>query len=140
MRIVFEPTTLHQSKKGAVTAVVYFDFAPDRLFPRTAWNDFVLIVTGWCLAALEEVLRGSRETRLRFMDGPYWVDIVSEGSSVVLRCTEDRKGAGQIYEELVSRDVLERELHKLANDVLRACSEARIASADLDIIRSYLGN
>lgn len=141
MRIIFDPTTLHQSKMGAVTGVVYFDFGPDQRFPVEGWSDFVVVVASWWLAALEELDRGADETKLRFMDGPYWVAVVpQDASSVLLRCTEDRKGAGVATEELVDRDVLRSELQKLGNEVLRACAEARIESRDLDGIRSYLMN
>ncbi len=141
MRIIFDPTSLHQSRMGAVTGVVYFDFGSDQHFPVKGWNDFVVVIAGWWLAAVEEISRGSRETKLRFMDGPYWITIIAEpDGSVTLRCTEDRKGADVIGEQIATLDALRSELQSFANRVLRGCVDRAIESPDLDTVRSYLLN
>ena len=141
MEIVFDPTTIHQSRKGAVTGVVYFDFGKDQQFPIVGWNDFVVVVASWWLAALREIAEGADETRFRFMDGPYWITAVPErGSAVLLRCVEDRRGAGVVNEVTVEVDALSRSLQKLGSAVSRACAEAHIESHDLDNLRRYLQN
>jgi hypothetical protein len=47
-------------------------------FPDNRWNDFVVVVLTWWLDSFD---RGLREGpgcsfRLRFMDGPFWVDVL----------------------------------------------------------------
>jgi hypothetical protein len=140
MHIIFDPTTLRQSKKGAVTGVVYFDFGSDRQFPGAGWNDFVTVILNWWLAALEGLIQGDEEAYLRFMDGPYWITAVAQGSNILLRCTEDRVGAGVLYEVVVRGEDLKRELMTFARDLSSACARANIQSADLDEVRKYLPN
>lgn len=140
MIIVFEPGTIHVSKMGAVTGVVYFDFGADRQFPIARWNDFVIVVASWWLSAVRKLSREHQETELRFMDGPYWITLIVQGDSrLLLRCIEDRRGAGIAYEVVVGVEELERELLKFAREVLGACSSAGIETADLDDLRRSLG-
>ena len=93
MRIVFDPSTLHQSDGGSVIAVVYFDFGADRQFPVAGWNDFVVVIASWWVAALENIAEAQEEPELRFMDGPNWIAVFPRGASRRLRCIEDRRGA-----------------------------------------------
>jgi hypothetical protein len=141
MRIVFVPNTLHQTKMGSITGVVYFDFGAENQFPVAGWNDFVVVIAGWWLAEVNKTVRARSETVLRFMDGPYGVTVVpQEDSTVLLRCTADRVGARVVHEAIVSMDDLEREVASLARTVSRACASAGIKSADLDELRSLLPN
>jgi hypothetical protein len=74
------------------------------------------------------------------MDGPYWITAVSQGTNLLLRCIEDRRGAGLVYEVAVQFDDFKRELLTFARDVSAACKAAGIASPDLDALRCYLPN
>ncbi|WP_437966774.1 hypothetical protein WMF04_45615 [Sorangium sp. So ce260] len=141
MRIVFEASTLHNSRMGAVTGVVYFDFGPEQQFPVVGWNDFVVVVAGWWLAALNQITRTGGEIVLRFMDGPYWITVVpQEGSKMLLRCTEDRRGAGVVQSSTVDLRELEREIGGFARAVSLACAAAGIKSTDVENLRSLLSN
>jgi hypothetical protein len=138
MRILFEPNTLQRSKRGSVTAVVYFGFSPDLQFPVAGWNDFVVVVANWWRAALKQISEGQAEADFLFMDGPYWITAVSRGTNLLLRCIEDRQGAGLVYEVVVQMDNLKRELITFAHDVSIACKAAGIESADLVELRRHL--
>ena len=138
MRIRFDANTLHQSKLGSVTGVVYFELGPDLQFPDAVWTDFVVVVANWWRAALEQISEGQAEAKFLFMDGPYWITAVSQGTNLLLRCIEDRRGAGLVYQVVISIDDLKRELITLARDVSVACKAAGIESADLDELRSHL--
>lgn len=139
MQLVFDPSTLRQSRKGSVTGVVYFDFGEEYQFPAGGWNDFVVVLANWWLAALDEIARTRTQTVLRFMDGPYWIKVVAqEGSKLLFRCTEDRRGSGAVQEAIVSAGEFERELTSFGSAVSRACAEAGIASADVDNLRRLL--
>ncbi len=140
MRIVFDPRTLHQSRSGSITAVVYFDFGNGRSFPCEGWNDFVVVITNWWTHAFEQAVSNGREQKLRFMDGPYWIRIVSQADTLLLVCVEDRRGAGPVCEVLVDTDQLRGELVGLARSVSAACREAGIESPDLNTLRSLLPN
>ncbi|WP_433927080.1 hypothetical protein AB3662_29090 [Sorangium cellulosum] len=139
MRIVFEPSTLHKSKMGSVTGVVYFDFGPEQPFPVVGWNDFVVVVAGWWLVALNQVTRTGEEVVFRFMDGPYWITAVpQQGSTLLLRCTEDRRGAGVVQSSIVQLGDFAREITGFARAVSLACAAAGIQSTDLEILRGFL--
>jgi hypothetical protein len=141
MRIVFDPNTLHQSKMGSVTGVVYFDFGGGRQFPAAGWSDFVIIVVSWWLAALDRISQGGVETELHFMDGPYWIVMVAQtGAKLLLRCSENRRDAEAVYEVVVGWGDLRRQLTNLASEVSQACARAGIESADLDHLRRHLLN
>jgi hypothetical protein len=141
MRIVFDATTLHQSKGGSITAGVYFDFGGAQEFPVRGWDDFVVVIAGWWLSALTQVGRGMGETGLRFMDGPYWVAVrVQDDTRLLLRCIEDRKGAGQLFAAEVGAKDLTREVRSFARDVARACADAGFDSPDLSALARRLPN
>jgi hypothetical protein len=74
------------------------------------------------------------------MDGPYRITAVSQGATLLLRCIEDRRDAGPVYEIVVKADDLKRELLTFASDVSVACKAARFESADLDQLRRHLPN
>jgi hypothetical protein len=140
MQIVFDSTTLHQGKMGSVTGVVYFDFGSVGQFPMFRWNDFVVVVLTWWMAALEELNLGSEQACFRFMDGPYWITGIAQGQNILLRCTEDRVGAGVLYEVVVALKDLRRELTSFSSQLLRACTQAGIQSEDLDDLVRQLPN
>ena len=140
MRIIFDPTTLHQSKRGSVTGVVYFDFGSVGQFPCAGWNDFVVVILTWWWAALEELIQDSEEVCLHFMDGPYWITAIAQGRDILLRCTEDRTGAGVLYEVIVAVEDLKYELMSFSSQLLSACAKADIRSEILDDLRRHLPN
>ncbi len=136
MRVVFDPASLHQSSRGAITAVVYFDFGADQQFPVAGWNDFVVVVAGWWLAGLQELAGASSEVKLRFMDGPYWITVTRQDSDTVcLRCTEDRSGADAPGEFVTSWKEFSTEVRSLADDVLQSCANQGFQSPDLQKLR-----
>jgi hypothetical protein len=74
------------------------------------------------------------------MDGPYWITVVSQEGESLLRCTEDRRGAGVMYELRVELSDLTAEIFSFARKVSDACKTAGISSVDLDHMRTGLPN
>ncbi|MGJ4973112.1 hypothetical protein ACQR1N_32100 [Bradyrhizobium sp. HKCCYLRH1073] len=140
MRIVFDPAALHQSKKGSITAVVYFEFAAGQQFPGLGWNDFVVVLAAWWVGVLHRVASGESGLQLRFMDGPYWITIIAQENRLLLQCIEDRRGAGVVYEFTTNIDDLTSEVLAFACRVSEACKAAAISSVDLDRLRAMLPN
>jgi len=58
LRICFDPGTLHRSRSGSITGVVYFEFSPGRQFRSLGWNDFVVVLASWWMVALKEIIEG----------------------------------------------------------------------------------
>jgi hypothetical protein len=139
VRICFDPATLHQSKRGAVTGVVYFEFSPEKQFPGAGWNDFVVVLTNWWIAALDQIIAGRPQADLLFMDGPYWITANSQGKDLTLTCTEDRD-AGVTYNVVVQLDDLKRELSALAREVAVSCQRKGFKSSEVDKLGRYLPN
>jgi hypothetical protein len=141
MRIAFDPATLHQSKRGSITGVVYFDFGGAEAFPIEGWNDFVVVIAGWWLSAMAQVAGGSGEAQLRFMDGPYWVTVrAQDPARLQLHCIEDRRGAGEVFQAEVDTEELASEMRRFARDVAQACAAAGFDSPELAELRRYLPN
>lgn len=140
MRIRFDPSTLHQGRSGSITGVVYFEFSSEQQFPSLGWNDFVVVLASWWMVALKEITEGTSEVELSFMDGPYWIIVVSHAEGLLLRCTEDRRGAGVLYEIRVKLSDLTAEIFTFARQVSDACKMAQISSVDLDSMRTALPN
>lgn len=138
MKIVFDPTTLRQGRSGSISGVVYFEFSQKRQFPNQGWNDFVVVLASWWMVALKEIAGGGSEVKLRFMDGPYWISVLYREQDLLLRCTEDRGGAGVVEELGVKLSNLTGEIFSFARRVSDACKMARISSVDLDNMRTAL--
>ena len=98
---------------GSITGVVYFEFNPERQFPSLRWSDFVVVLASWWMVALKEIIEGAAEVELRFMDGPYWITVVSQEGALLLRCTENRRDAGVVYELRVQSNDLTGEIFSL---------------------------
>jgi hypothetical protein len=120
--------------------VVYFEFSPERQFPSPGWNDFVVVLASWWMVALKEITEGASEVKLRFMDGPYWISVVSQEGRLLPRCTEDHRGAGVVYELRAKLGDLTWEIFTFAREVSDACKTAGISSLDLDNMRTALPN
>jgi hypothetical protein len=140
VRICFDPSTLHQSRSGSITGVVYFELNPERQFPGLGWSDFVVVLASWWMVALKKIAEGTSEVELRFMDGPYWITVVSQEGALLLRCKEDNRDAGVVYELRVKLNDLTGEIFSFARKVSDACKAAGISSVDLDNMRTALPN
>ena len=140
IRIVLDQNTLRQSKSGSVTAVIYFDFGFGRQFPSADWDDFVVVIISWWMAALNELMHGSDEVCLHFMDGPYEIRASVQGANVVLCCVRQRVDAEESYEVIVGLEELRRELMTAAGKLSSACSRANIQAPELSEIRKHMPN
>ena len=141
MRICFDPSTLHQSRSGSITGVVYFEFSPELQFPGLGWNDFVVVLASWWLVRLKQITEGASEVELYFMDGPYWITAVSQAGTLLLRCRDNRRDdADVVHEHRVKLSDLTGEIFSFARSVSDACKAAGISSVDLDGIRTGLPN
>jgi hypothetical protein len=138
---MFDESTLHQSKNGSITGVVYCDFG-GVLFPDDRWNDFVVVVATWWLAALDRLERGAeREVVLQFMDGPYSIALTrQDANAILLRCTESRRNGGVLHEEHMELPELAAQVRRLARQVASACSRNGFKSSDVDTLKRHLPN
>jgi hypothetical protein len=92
------------------------------------------------MVALKEITEGAPEVKLYFKDGPYWIAVVSQEAGLLLRCTEDNRGAGVVHELRVELNDLTGEIFTFARKVSDACKTAGISSVNLDDMRTGLPN
>ncbi len=66
---------LERSASGTILGVIYLDL-DTRAFPDAQWSDFPVVILAWWIDAVGPLLSGpTRSTELRFMDGPFWVEV-----------------------------------------------------------------
>lgn len=140
MKIIFDPKSLRQSRMGAITAIVYLDFGHIR-FPEERWSDFVVVLACWWLEAIRNLENNNgKPAVLRFMDGPYWVDIARLEKNILrLQCTDEYVQFRVCHEHSSSLDELGRVVRQFAKEVLVACDMAGYRSHDVAHLRSCVG-
>lgn len=135
---MFDESTLKQrgNASRSITGLVFFDFGGTS-FPEEGWNDFPVIVAAWWLEAIDKLKRGPRENiKFCFMDGPYWITAsLGVGNAVLLRCVEDRRGAGVVHEEQVTLASLAAQVNSFAQQVVSACARRGLESSDVTSLR-----
>jgi hypothetical protein len=131
LSIVVDPKTIELHPDGVVTGVVYWD-ADGIAFPESCWNDFVLVVIEWWLAAILRILKDETTVeRMDFMDGPFCVVIEVERNSLKLSFIERRSSAHKIAITMsVTREALCRAAIATAEQLVQACLSLGISSSD----------
>lgn len=140
-RIIFEKKLIYRSKRGAVTAPVYFDWG-EYQFPEKGWSDFVVVVLSWWVEAFSRLVCGwETEVEFSFMDGPMLIRLrLAENGMVTMQCVNQRNTQEMIeYRAIISLSELRSQLKSIASQVLRACDENIWESDDIRSLRKGLG-
>lgn len=123
---------------GAITGRIHAS-NETTAFPEADWNDFVVVVLGWWLAAAARVLNGTKSRDLlHFMDGPYWIEMFHRpGANVTLTL---QAGARRRTVETWTCDpaAIHRELVRSAGAVLATCATRGWDTADTATLASNL--
>jgi hypothetical protein len=62
-------------------------------FPEAGWTDFPMVILPWWTDAAIKLLRGAAgPVEMRFMDGPYWVELCANGADNVRFRRQARSG------------------------------------------------
>ena len=83
-------------------------------YPEEAWMDFGCVILGWWITACLNLINGSKEETMRFMDGPYALIALVRASTLTLRSSE-----GPAFEVVTTLADFQRVLGAAANRVLR---------------------
>ena len=136
MTIVIEEEYIHCSKRGVITAPIYFDFG-DFQFPEVGWSDFIVIISGWWLDAIQKLNQGwEREIELCFMDGPMIIKLtLGERDDLLLECVNQRGRVDIIeYKTTITKELIVSKLLSNAKNILKLCRENNWQSADIDTL------
>lgn len=94
-------------------------------YPEEAWSDFGCVILGWWFRSVINLLQGSGEEKLSFMDGPYSMRVKREGSSSLLSVAPEGLNA-----------IWPTDLHKISEEMLRAANEVSRTLAHLGVGKS----
>jgi hypothetical protein len=120
---ITEPASFRCSRLGTISGEFYLRVG-NSFFPEERWTDLVLPVANAWLGASQELLRGtSWQEWVRFMDGPFWVDLaMTNEGGVIVRLVEGRLRGDLIRHSLeVSPTLLLQDAVVTATRVLKEC-------------------
>jgi hypothetical protein len=135
-RVRFVTSSLLRAASGSVTAFLYWQF-DDFSFPGERWSDFAPVVLSWWIEALQD-MHGS--ALLRFMDGPYFIQIRERrAKSALVECHEDRKEKGLVASYRVPMALIRNEIESAGQAAAVALQERNWHSKDIDHLLCLLG-
>ncbi len=119
-----EPKSIEQSKNQAITGLIFFDFGHYQ-FPEKGWNDFIVVVLSWWLAAFENIILDSVDNEeLRFMDGPLYVTVKKLDKDIFrIGCFNEKMGNGAEFSGEYSITEIINAVLNVAKTVESVCSK-----------------
>ena len=130
--IIVETQSLNRSTHGQIAGIVYamVDGIP---FPERGWSDSVVVVLSFWLEALNSLVTGvSDSASLRFLDGPFRIDMKRSASGVHLIAVDSRRQDVGVSELDIDLEGIRTQTVRAASQVLCACSEKNWWSPDID--------
>jgi len=112
-------SSLEQSQSGAVWGGVWIS-AGQQHFPEPGWNDMVVALLVELHRAINQIRRANGSARVRFFDGPFWMDLkLEQGDKLSISASGQRAGIG--LTDTVDLAPFERSLMDESALVLREC-------------------
>jgi len=138
--IRFDPDTLHRSATGSITANIHIEFGKLVTFPEAAWSDFVVVILGWWLEALDQLSNRFGTVDLMFMDGPFVLRVKSADlSTYTIECAKQGlRETTVVATGSVDSVKLIAETHRVGTQVVEACDARGWQSSDIDALRTVL--
>jgi hypothetical protein len=110
-----------RSKNSTIWGRVYFENG-DQFFPEQCWTDMVVAFSrAWLDALIRLATRSSRHEQVRFMDGPFQIDM-SAGSKNVLELNLIHKDAAEQSAKATIEELLQNAL-SISNALLGICQQ-----------------
>jgi hypothetical protein len=139
--LVVQLTSISVRPNGSATGDIWID-ASSIQFPARHWNDFVVVVLMWWVAALGRLLIGdSTREVVRFMEGPYQVEVSLlpvGGLQFISQSGAGRFATQQLGEaapEMFARSLLDQ-----SADVLEICRKNGGWSQDCEDLQEACGS
>lgn len=137
--VVINPDTIEQLKNGSITGVIYFDFG-DYQFPEIEWNDFIVVIVGWWIKAVQGLSKNIVDTdSLDFMDGPLQVRITRKDNIFCLvECINNGTRRAVEHSTIVPIDELFSNIVKAGNLVNNICKKNKWHSEDIGLLNKLV--
>jgi len=103
----------YKRKDSLVPAWIYLQNG-DESYPDDEWIDNPVVVIGWWLHSIAELLSNREGQGMSFMEGPFYLDVVTDGDNFLLN-SEDKK-----ISWVVRKSDLAKEVMRTANEMSRA--------------------
>lgn len=135
---MLDKDTFRRHANGTITGTIVWRIE-DVSFPDDAWNDFVIVVLGWWLRAVNRLLRGiSTSETLDLMDGPYSLICESSGHLVDCRFVERRTNQMQIATWSGETRELAKQILIAGRHAFRICQENGWMNSDIRLLESMV--
>ena len=124
--------SLSRSARGQITGIVYaeIDGMP---FPERQWSDSVVAVLSSWLESLNGLVTGASDSAsLRFMDGPFRLDVKRGANGVHVYAVDSRRHEVAVSEMDTELEVIRSSTIRAASQLLWECSARSWWSPDID--------
>lgn len=102
----------YKHKENLIPSFIYLEHE-GKCYPGDDWVDNPVILLGWWLHSIEDLLLGGDGQGISFMEGPFFVKVVLKGENLLL-ASED----GEIT-WIVNKNDFIQELTRVANEASR---------------------
>jgi hypothetical protein len=143
LTVLVDPETL-DTRTSPATGKIHVRFG-DVAFPDTDWDDFVVVVLGWWLEEIRNLIWGGSGAQMWFMDGPFIVTLEPIPQVDRWRATAKFSGATSTapYGEFpvgveISPGELIASLARAARTVLTECNRRGVNSLDVQNLAAGL--
>jgi len=129
--INLDPKSLRTDGRNNVTGILFFS-TKDGEFPDASWNDRVTVVLSWwceTLLAFESTSIANKAL-LRFMDGPFSIEVESFNTSDHLQLTFLRQRT-PVYSATMSRSELRRQVVGASKQTIDFCISVGATGDDI---------
>ena len=134
--VVTEIASLSRSEKGSITGRVFLR-GPTGDFPESEWFDFPVVILGWWIEGLSDLLAGKEQSfQGMFMDGPF-AFVVERGMGNSGRIEWGRRG-DTVAIGIVNIPVLLRSAVLAGRLVADSCRARGWESRDLETLEATI--
>jgi len=122
--LITNTESIKMSEVQTITGIIFYDFGSYK-FPEKDWNDLIVIVLSWWLAALKNiVIDRSLIEELRFMEGPLYIKAINLGNDrCKIECVDERSGGNTVFSEVYSITKVISTILGVAKSIESVCSE-----------------
>ena len=101
-----------KSKGGHMPGWIYLEMN-QKFYPDDDWIDNPIVILGWWLNSIRDVLNGRENQGICFMEGPFFIEAIDDGKNLALK-SED----GEVN-WVVDKTQFAKEIIRVSNQLIR---------------------